>query len=128
MQYKQIDFNSIQLICKIDSEYIQLTSGMAGFYALHSQNNFNDVRLKIITNSQNIIEKSIIPYIHRNNAGKRCIITGRCFFTSEPTIILQEIKFIDKFVVRNTNADADTNTDAYAQADKNNNRIDFSKD
>lgn len=79
MQYKQIDFNSIQLICKIDSEYIQLTSGMAGFYALHSQNNFNDVRLKIITNSQNIIEKSIIPYIHRNNAGKRCIITGRCF-------------------------------------------------
>lgn len=124
MQYKQIDFNSIQIICKIDSEYIQLANGMAGFYALHSQNNFNDVRLKIITNNRNIIEKSIFPYIHEGNTSKRCIITGRCFFTNEPTIILQEIKFIDKFVIRA----ASNNAEITRQPDKGNNYIDFSAD
>lgn len=128
MKYKQIDFNSIQITCKIDSTYIRLSDDLAGFYALHSQNNLNDVRLKIITNSKNIIEKSIFPYIHEGNIGKRCIINGRCFFTSEPTIILQEIKFIDKFVAGSAST---PNTDKMVQPQpkrNNNYEIDFSAD
>lgn len=124
MQYKQIDFNSIQIICKIDVAYVRLADDVVGFYALHSQKNFNDVRLKIITNNRNIIEKSIFPYVHEGNVGKRCIVSGRCFFTNEPTIILQEIKFIDKFVIRETS----NNAEITKQPDKDNNYIDFSAD